>query len=80
MPIKTTRYQIPPITMVILTILQTINVGERQQMTESPSNKVSGMDVANSLYEGQPLHTREKSFKKLSLESDIPSPVLIFQN
>ena len=49
--------------MVILTIVQTINVGEHRQMTESPSNKVSGMDIANSLEEGQPLHTRESLSK-----------------
>ena len=35
--------------MVILTILQTINVGEHQEVMELPSNKVSGMDIANSL-------------------------------
>ena len=74
MPIKTTtRNQIPPVRMAILTSLQTINAGEGLQETE-PTYTAGG-----NVHRQQPLQRivtrcQKNLSEELSLRSDMPTP------
>lgn len=75
------RHQIPPCRMDILTGLQTVNAGERQQMME-PHHVMAGNRQTQKPPRKHSLSIREKKnnhhlSRNLSLGSDIPTPELI---
>ena len=65
----TTRNQIPPFTMGILTSSQTIKAGESLEEREHPTLPL-GMYTGNILYKG--VSTRQKKVsRELNLESEL---------